>query len=129
MSPFYAYIKNVCQFLPNTVIASLASDSQINDDWSYRYLIVFASREVGDEWWRAVSTSSNAAYVASVKRVNPQFYTHDPSKAVAYTSLTDPNVAQKFLGRVFFTLLPDRDGRAMPIVPDAKITDHISGGQ
>ena len=75
-----------------------------------------------------MSTSSNANYVASVKRINPQFYTHDPNKAIAPYSLDDATVAKQFLDRVFFTLMPDRDGRAMNIIPDANITDHISGG-
>jgi len=37
---FYAYAKN------------------INDDWSYRYFIVFADRDTATGWWRAVSSAA-----------------------------------------------------------------------
>ncbi|KAJ8093513.1 hypothetical protein PM082_020371 [Marasmius tenuissimus] len=107
---FYAYAKN------------------INDDWSWRYLIVFATRAVADEWWRAVSTSSNTAYSGTVVRVTPQFYTHDPSRANIAYSINDASVAKKFLGTVIFTLLPDRDGRAFQLIQPSPepITDYIS---
>ncbi|KAG7088210.1 hypothetical protein E1B28_012227 [Marasmius oreades] len=107
---FYAYAKN------------------INDDWSYRYLIVFATRAVADEWWRAVSTSTNLLYSNSIVRVTPQFYTHDPSRAVIAYSITDPSVAKQFLGKVIFTLLNDRDGRVFPVIESGPepITDYIS---
>jgi hypothetical protein len=106
---FYAYVKN------------------INDDWSWRYVIAFASCSVADDWWRAVSTSSNTKYSDSVKRVNPQFYTHDTNQANASNSLNDSTVASGFLGLVFFTLLPDRDGRALSVIPPQDCTDNVSG--
>jgi len=106
---FYAYVKN------------------INDDWSWRYLITFASRAVADEWWRAVSTSTNTKYSDSIRRVTPHFYTHDTNQANASKSITDAQVASKFLGKMFFTLLPDRDGRALSVIPAQDITDHVSG--
>ncbi|KAG0699847.1 hypothetical protein DFH29DRAFT_27649 [Suillus ampliporus] len=105
----YAYIKN------------------INDDWSWRYVIVFASRTVADEWWRAVSTSTNTKYSDSVRRVTPQFFTHDINQANAAYSINDTQVASRFLGKVFFTLLPDRDGHAMSIIPPSDFADHVSG--
>ncbi|KAK1226021.1 hypothetical protein PQX77_011020 [Marasmius sp. AFHP31] len=100
----------------------------INDDWSYRYLIVFATRAVADEWWRAVSTSTNLLYSNSVVRVTPQFYTHDTTRANIAYSLNDASVAKQFLGKVIFTLLPDRDGRAFPLIEPGPepITDYIS---
>ncbi|KAL0070459.1 hypothetical protein AAF712_002291 [Marasmius tenuissimus] len=103
-------------------------DARINDDWSWRYLIVFATRAVADEWWRAVSTSSNTAYSGTVVRVTPQFYTHDPSRANIAYSINDASVAKKFLGTVIFTLLPDRDGRAFQLIQPSPepITDYIS---
>lgn len=106
---FYAYVKN------------------INDDWSWRYVIAFASRSVGDEWWRLVSTSSNTKYSDSVRRVNSQFYTHDPGQANAAYSITDATVASGLLGKVFFTLLNDRDGRILSIIPPQDCTDNVSG--
>lgn len=100
---------------------------QINDDWSWRYVIVFASGSVADEWWRAVSTSKNTKYSDSIKRINPQFYTQDPNQAAAYNSLNDPTVASNFLGKVFFTLLPVRDDRALSVIPAQNWTDNVSG--
>jgi hypothetical protein len=106
---FYAYAKN------------------INDDWSWRYVIAFASRSVANEWWRAVSTSSNTKYSDSVRRVNSTFYTHDPNQANVAYSINDAQVAGKFLGKVFFTLLPDRDGRALSVIPVDDSADPASG--
>ncbi|KAF8638027.1 hypothetical protein AX16_010659 [Volvariella volvacea WC 439] len=109
MPLFYAYAKN------------------INDDWSWRYLITFATRETADEWWIAVSNSSNAAYVNSIRRVTPQFYTHNPALANIALSITDASVAKQFLDRVFFTLINDRDGRIQSVIPVQDYADHISG--
>ncbi|KDQ16516.1 hypothetical protein BOTBODRAFT_144598 [Botryobasidium botryosum FD-172 SS1] len=108
MGLFYAYAKN------------------INDDWSYRYLIVFASRSVADEWWRAVN-GSGTAYATSVNRVTPQFYTHNPGTAIIANTVNDPKVASAFLNKVFFTLLNDRDGRILSIIPEQEYTDPASG--
>ncbi|CCM01723.1 uncharacterized protein FIBRA_03788 [Fibroporia radiculosa] len=109
MGIFYAFAKN------------------INDDVTWRYVIVFASRAVADEWWRTVSTSSNPSYVSSVQRINPQFYTHNPNIAnIAYSIIT-ANVAPAFLGKVFFTLIVDRDGRTLSTIPVQNVTDHVSG--
>jgi hypothetical protein len=88
---------------------------------------VFASRAVADEWWRAVSTSTNTKYSDSIRRVTPQFYTHDTNQANASNSITDVQVASKFLGKVFFTLLQDRDGRVLSIIPSPDFADHVSG--
>ncbi|KAG2356053.1 hypothetical protein BDR07DRAFT_477839 [Suillus spraguei] len=80
---FYAYVK------------------QITDDWSYRYVITFASREVADEWWRAVSTSTVGSFVSSVQRVNAP---------------------------CFSPLMNDQVGRDLSIIPPSDhFTDHISG--
>jgi len=106
---FYAYAKNIL------------------DDWSWRYVITFASYEVSNEWWSAVTNATGTSYPASVKRVNPQFYTHDTSKANIAYSITDSKVASQFLGLVFFTLLNDRDGRIQSIIPVFDFTDPISG--
>lgn len=88
---------------------------------------MFASRSVADEWWRAVSTSSNAAYSSTVRRVTPQFYLHDPNQANIALSITNATVAADFLNSVFFTLLPDRDGRSLNVIPSVDFTDNISG--
>ncbi|CCX07192.1 hypothetical protein FPQ18DRAFT_323469 [Pyronema domesticum] len=111
MSLFYAYAKN---------------DQDHN---TYRYLITFASRSVADEWWRAVQDSVTSSYkkFADAKRVTPQFYTHKPGVGNLYQTVTDPQCAPRFLGKVFFTLLNDHDGRNFNIAPPIDITDHISG--
>jgi len=101
--------------------------SQINDDWSWRYVIVFASSAVADEWWRAVSSAFTTPFPDSVKRITPQFYTHNPAKANIANSITNQQVAAQFLGKVFFTLLNDRDGRILSIIPRQNITNQING--
>ncbi|KAG2103954.1 hypothetical protein BD769DRAFT_1367197 [Suillus cothurnatus] len=107
---FYAYVKNV------------SSNS------TYRYVIVFASRAVADEWWRAVSTSSVVKFTESIRRINAQYYTHDVGQANAADSLTTAGVATQFLGKVFFTLQYDLGGRILSIIPSPDhFTDHISG--
>jgi len=101
---------------------------QITDNWSARYVITFSSREVADEWWRAVSTSAVATFVTSVQRVNAQFYTHNNLVASVTDTLTTPGVATQFLGKVFFTLLNDTLGRNTSIIPQLEhFADHISG--
>ncbi|KDQ09333.1 hypothetical protein BOTBODRAFT_117246 [Botryobasidium botryosum FD-172 SS1] len=108
MGVFYAYAKNV------------------NDDWRSRYLIVFASRSVADEWWRAVS-ESGTRFSNIIRRISPQFYTHDYDVACIADTIKDVRVAGSFLGKVFFTLLNDKDSRILSVIPEQNITDHISG--
>ncbi|KAF5369105.1 hypothetical protein D9615_010418 [Tricholomella constricta] len=107
---FYAYAKN------------------INDDWSYRYLITFATRDVADTWYRAVTDSVASGYqrFAAVKRVSLQFYTHDPAGNIPDT-ITDPKVALALRGQMFFTLIHDRDARILSVIPVLNYSDHISG--
>lgn len=97
----------------------------ISNSYSSRYVAVFASRAVADEWWRAVSTSTNTRYSDSVRRVAPQFFTHDASKANAASSITDTQVASSFFGKVFFTLLPNKCG--LSVIPILDFADHVSG--
>ena len=104
---------------------------QINDGVTFRYLIVFSTRDVADNWWRAVCDSVASGYTrfAEVQRVSPQFYTHDPYKANITDTITDSRCAGNFLGKVFFTLLGDRDGRILDTAPVLNYTDHLSGGR
>lgn len=104
---------------------------QTTTDWAWRYLIVFVDRPTSDEWWRAVTDSVDAGYnrFDGVKRISPQFYIHNPdvnAGNIALT-LTDNRVASKFLNRVFFTLLNDRDARILSVTPVLNYVDHISG--
>ncbi|KIK46123.1 hypothetical protein CY34DRAFT_76726, partial [Suillus luteus UH-Slu-Lm8-n1] len=99
----------------------------INSNSTYRYVIVFASSAVADEWWRAVSTSSVVKFSDSIQRVNAQFYTHDVGQANAADSLTVTGVATQFLGKVFFTLLDDLGGRQLSVIPSHHDAEAISG--
>ncbi|GLB45465.1 hypothetical protein LshimejAT787_2300250 [Lyophyllum shimeji] len=108
---FYVYAKN------------------INDDWSYRYLITFATRDVADTWWRLVTDSVVGGYARfkSVQRVTSQFYTHNPGEGNIPDTITDPKVAQSLRGKIFFTLLNDRDGRILSVIPVQNWVDRSSG--
>lgn len=97
-----------------------------NCDSLYRYIALFASRVVADEWWRAVSTSANTKYSDSVRRVAPQLFTHDASKANAASSIFDAQVASSFRGKVFFIRQPDDNGE-LSIIPILDFVDHVSG--
>jgi len=103
---FYAYVIN-----------------SVTDD-SWRYFISFSSPAIADEWWRAVS--SDATYSNSVKRINPQFYTHNVSQANASASLTSP-VASRFVGKMFFTRVYNKGDYLTSIVPPLGRTDNVSG--
>ena len=124
---FYAYVKDVrCRifYVHNAFIYLIL---QVTNDAYYRYLAVFASRDVADEWWRAVTTAPSALIRNSIRRVTPQFYTHVAAQASVFTTLTDPQGTPQFLDRVFFTLLPDRDGRALDVATPDHRRDRISG--
>jgi len=41
-------------------------------------------------------------------------------------TIPDAQVAGQFLGMVFFTLLPDRDGRASSVIPMDDLADRVS---
>jgi hypothetical protein len=94
-------------------------------------MITFANRATADEWWRAVADSVASGYkrFSGVQRITPQFYVHNPDvdDGNIMQTLNDERCAKKFLGRVFFTLLNDRDGRIIDIAPVINYTDHISG--
>ncbi|KAG5644892.1 hypothetical protein DXG03_007444 [Asterophora parasitica] len=108
---FYAYAKNIL------------------DDVTYRYLITFATRDVADTWYRLVTDSVADGYVryAAVQRVTPQFYTHNPGVGNIALTITDQKVALDLRGKVFFTLINDRDGRIQSIVPVLNYAEHSNG--
>lgn len=104
--------------------------AQINHDSTWRFVITFATRDVADSWYRAVTDSVANGYskFAAVKRVTPQFYTHDPGAGNIQDTITDKRVAADFLKRVFFTLMDDRGGRKQSIIPIlSNNTEHVSG--
>ncbi|KAG2135088.1 hypothetical protein DEU56DRAFT_397251 [Suillus clintonianus] len=104
---YYAYIK------------------QSTTDWSYRYLAAFSSRAVADEWWRVLSTSTK--YGNTMKRITPQFFTHDVGKANAASSTAAGDVAADFMNKVIFTLLYDKGDHIWSVMPTSDFTDHVSG--
>ncbi|KZT23890.1 hypothetical protein NEOLEDRAFT_1068570 [Neolentinus lepideus HHB14362 ss-1] len=106
MGLFYAYVKY----------------SRDND--TTRYVMTFASREIADEWWRALSKTSYASYVT---RVTPEFYTHDAASFNITNSVLIQDCTPQFLNKVFFTLLMDRGGRDVNHLPEQHVTDHVSG--
>ena len=103
---------------------------QIADDNTYRITLIFASRDVADQWWRAVSTSSVALLQKNIQRITPQFYTHDPTQWNICFFYTDPRIASladQFRGKFFMVLENDRVGRGISIIPPQTVVDYISG--
>ena len=104
-----------------------------NAGWANKYIIVFVNRATSDEWWRAVTDSVAAGHTwfGGVKRISPQFYTHNPGVAGNYDiveTLRDERCAAKFLGRMFFTRLNRiKNDLPLSIAPVANYVDHISG--
>ncbi|KAG8990397.1 hypothetical protein FRB94_013422 [Tulasnella sp. JGI-2019a] len=103
----------------------------ILDDAYWRFLITFATRDVADSWFRAVEDSVHAGYTkyADVKRVSPQWYTHNPNVGRIDETILDPKVAAAFSGKIFFTVLANREERekTMVILPILNYADHING--
>jgi hypothetical protein len=104
---------------------------QVNDDNTWRMVLVFSNRETADEWWRAVSETSNShMFKGSITRVTPQFYTHNVMLWNVFHFFTDHKVASvssKFRGKLFISLEHDRGGRGITIIPTQSIVDHASG--
>ncbi|KAI0768897.1 hypothetical protein BC629DRAFT_804263 [Irpex lacteus] len=112
MAPFYAYAKHV------------------SEETTWRYLIVFSTRAVADEWWRVVSTTTNVQVAGTIQRITPQFYTHDPNKILISNTILPNNVAAQFSTKMFFVLQTNRDAavpfEVIPPVP-SDFADHLSG--
>lgn len=101
------------------------------DPYFWRFVIVFATRDVADEWWRAIQTAAanNVAGWNTVTRVTPQLYTHKPGTKNIRESIIEKNVASQLSTKIFFQLLNDRDGRLVDFIPTQFTKDHISGKQ
>jgi len=101
------------------------------DDTYFRMVIIFASRSVADEWWRAISSSTNALLADSVRRITPQLYTHTPTKiniCYFFTLSQVRSIADPFRGKMFFSWEHDKGGgRGISIIPSQAITDYLSG--
>ncbi|KAI0768886.1 hypothetical protein BC629DRAFT_1702978, partial [Irpex lacteus] len=100
------------------------------EEATYRYLIVFATRSVADEWWRVVSTTTSTPVAGTIKRITPQHYTHEPGKFNIIQTITPNNVAAQFSTQIVFVLQSNRDAAApfevIPPVP-RDFADHLSG--
>ncbi|KAG8847944.1 hypothetical protein FRB96_001346 [Tulasnella sp. 330] len=101
----------------------------INTDWSGRYLIAFANRDVADTWHRTVIDSVAQGYpkFASVKRTALQWYTYNPDVGSITDTVNDSKVALALRGQIFFTLLNDREHRILSTIPVLNYRDHING--
>ncbi|KAG8981442.1 hypothetical protein FRB94_001368 [Tulasnella sp. JGI-2019a] len=108
---FYAYAKTII------------------DDCTARFLITFATRDIADTWFRAITDSVAKGYnkFASFKRISIQFYSFDHHVCSIMDTLKDSKVAPALHDRVFITLLNDRDGRIISMVPVLNYTEHING--
>ena len=92
--------------------------------------MIFSSRAVADEWWRAVSNTDLIFVAESIKRITPQFYTHKTAQWGVWQFFDDARVrgiSDRFRGKVFFQLENDRGGRGISIIPMHTIVDHTSG--
>lgn len=100
-------------------------------------MITFASREVADEWWRAISLGENVLLSRNVQRVAPQLYAYNHQAMYLREFFTNDKykpTANPFRGKMFFTLECNKDGganwgppRGLSIIPIHDIVDHVSG--
>lgn len=103
---------------------------QVAKDHTWRMVIVFASRLVADEWWRAISTSTVDFLKNNLQRVTPQFYTHNTQRWNFYHFFSDyrvRHISNQFRGKMFLVLENDVYGRGISIIPTQTIVDHANG--
>lgn len=69
--------------------------------------------------------------VSPLSPVSLHSFIHNPYVEAGNISETvnDEKAAKKFLGKVLFTLLVDRDGRTPAVAPVLNYTDHVSGNR
>jgi hypothetical protein len=90
--------------------------------------LIFADRATADEWWRGIS--ENTVVGNDVRRITPQYYTHDAAKFNVYNFFLDARIkalSDPFRGRLFIQLENDRGGRGISIVPNQTIIDYVNG--
>jgi len=119
-----------CPSYPSGRKFTFHAGKQIAGDIHWRMVIIFATRSIADEWWRAVSTSDIPILKGNIKRVTPQFYTHDTGQWNVYEFFTEQRIhqiAERFRGKMFLVLENDRPGRGITIIPTQSIVDHASG--
>ncbi|KAI0044085.1 hypothetical protein FA95DRAFT_1562570 [Auriscalpium vulgare] len=86
-------------------------------------LLLFANRNLADEWWRAIS--SDTLY-AGIERIAPQYYTYDArtnASIIDVISSQPPALSDRALA---VPLRSDGSG-AFGITPSKPTTDQISG--
>lgn len=101
---------------------------QILDEGTGRFLAVFASRAEADEWWRAISSNPKTRFI---NRLAPQLYTYDATQCNLSGFFHMPqfkSIADRFRGRMFLSMLNDKNALVTNIIPAKEITDHVSGG-
>ncbi|KAH6909982.1 hypothetical protein BKA70DRAFT_1472509 [Coprinopsis sp. MPI-PUGE-AT-0042] len=84
------------------------------DDNVWRMTMIFANRATADEWWRAVSESTEVTN--DIRRITPQYYTHDAAKFNVFNFFVDGRIktmSDPFRGRLFLQLENDRGGRGL----------------
>ncbi|KAF9052069.1 hypothetical protein BJ165DRAFT_1524937 [Panaeolus papilionaceus] len=89
--------------------------------------MTFANRSVADEWWRVISESSSGPYF---QRQNAQFYSYNHEELNILHFFIDDHfksISDRFLGRVFMTLIDDKVGRNLPVIPNQDVVDHCNG--
>ncbi|KAG8994107.1 hypothetical protein FRB94_010103 [Tulasnella sp. JGI-2019a] len=99
---------------------------QIRDNWDASYLITFATRDVADTWFRAVTDAVAKGYnkFDGIKRISMQFYLFNHH---ILDTVTDPKVAAALHDQVFLTFLNAQDRRVTSTVPVLNYTDHTNG--
>jgi hypothetical protein len=127
---FYVYIHDVSIHAFILVTQKSHAFEQVAGDDQWRMVIIFATRAIADEWWRAVSTSQNVLLKGNITRITPQFYTHNTRQWNVYNFFTESRVqevAERFRGKMFLDLENDQSGRGITIIPMQSIVDHSSG--
>ncbi|KAF8881365.1 hypothetical protein BD779DRAFT_1445590, partial [Infundibulicybe gibba] len=102
----------------------------LKDNNTARFLITFATRDIADRWWRAVSESvaaGNTKY-REIQRISPQFYIHNPDVGDISDTIRDDPRAKEFSNSVFFNKNEDQGGRVQSVCPVINTTERISGG-
>ncbi|TGO44230.1 hypothetical protein BCON_0567g00020 [Botryotinia convoluta] len=112
MSPFYAYAIQI--------VSSTTSSYQTGGG---NYVITFTTRDVADEWWRAITDAAKTdQQYKEITRVTIQHYTYSNSKINIASTITPPNKAQSFYDKVFFTPFSG----SLSVIPTRTLTDHVS---
>jgi len=90
------------------------------------YLIIFAGRDIGDNWYRRVSSKTHPNNVPPIyiTRKNPQYYVFGgDDRPDEFTAKAYP----EYCSRVSFISLKESGISSVICIPDQDITDHVHG--